>query len=93
MKDEIEFYMYFYVYVLQSKKDSKFYVGFTNNLKNRIEQHNLGKVKSTQNRKPFKLVYCEASLCQKDALEREKYLKTAWGKRYIKNRIKNYLTG
>jgi len=48
---------------------------------------------STKNRIPFQLVYWEGCLNQKDATLREKYLKTAWGKRYIRNRIKNYLTG
>ncbi|MEW6508352.1 MAG: GIY-YIG nuclease family protein [Bacteroidota bacterium] len=84
--------MYCYVYVLQSNKDGKFYVGYTNNLKKRIVEHNLGKVKSTSIRRPFMLVYWEGCLSQKDALRREKYLKTAWGKRYIKNRIGDYLT-
>lgn len=84
---------YFYTYVLQSLKDFNFYVGYTKNLIKRIEEHNKGKVPSTKNRLPLKLIYWEGCLNQKDATSREKYLKTAWGKRYIKNRIKNYLTG
>ena len=83
----------FYVYVLQSKKDDKFYTGFTNNLKKRIDEHNLGKVKSTKNRLPLKLIYYEVCINQQDATHREKYLKTTYGKRYIKNRLKNYFTG
>lgn len=83
----------FYVYVLQSLKDNQFYVGYTNNLGKRLKDYNQGEVKSTKNRKPFKLVYYEACLNQQDATHREKYLKTSWGKRYIKNRLKNYLTG
>ena len=83
----------YYIYVLQSLKDKLFYVGYTNDLRKRTKEHNKGKVESTKNRKPFKLVYYEACLNQQDAIKREKYLKTAWGKRYIKNRIKNYLTG
>ena len=72
-------------------KDKKFYVGYTNNLKKRFDQHNKGEVMSTKNRRPLKLVYYEACLNEKDALHREKYLKSTYGKRYIKNRIKNYL--
>ena len=49
------------------------------------------KVFSTKNRLPVELVYYEACLNQQDATHREKYLKTAWGKRYIKSRLKNYL--
>lgn len=74
-------------------KDFMFYVGFTKDIKKRLNEHNKGRVESTKNRRPLKLVYWEGCLNQKDATMREKYLKTAWGKRYIKNRIKNYLTG
>jgi putative endonuclease len=84
---------YFYTYVLHSEKDLQFYVGYTNNLSRRIDDHNKGKVPSTKNRVPLKLIYWEGCLNQQDATRREKYLKTAWGKRYIKNRINNYLTG
>ena len=84
---------YFYVYVLQSNRDNNFYTGYTENLKNRLDQHQRGKVESTKNRSPLRLIYWEGCLNQKDALQREKYLKTAWGKRYLKNRLKNYLTG
>ena len=85
--------MYYYVYILQSEKDKMLYTGYTNNLKERLSQHNDGKVISTKNRKPFKLVYFEGCLNQQDATHREKYLKTSWGKRYLKERLKNYLTG
>lgn len=83
----------FYVYILQSEKDKQFYVGYSKDLKARINEHNNGKVQSTKNRMPLQLVYYEACINQKDATHREKYLKTSWGKRYIKNRLKNYLTG
>ena len=84
---------YFYTYVLRSEKDHKHYVGYTRNLLKRLDEHNKGKVDSTKNRLPLKSIYWEGCLNQQDATGREKYLKTAWGKRYIKNRIKNYLTG
>jgi putative endonuclease len=84
--------MYYYVYVLESSNDHNLYVGYTKDLKKRIAEHNAGKVESTRNRKPMKLVYWEGSLSQKDALKRETYLKTAWGKRYLKNRMGDYLT-
>ena len=83
----------YYVYVLQSKKDKQFYTGYTDDLQKRVKEHNNGKVTSTKNRLPLILVYYEACLSQQDATHREKYLKTAWGKRYIKARLKNYLTG
>ena len=85
--------MFYYMYVLASKKDSKFYTGYTKNLKLRFEQHNKGLVDSTRNRRPLKLIYYEACLNKQDAMHREKYLKTFYGKMFIKNRLKSYLTG
>jgi putative endonuclease len=82
----------FYIYVLQSLKDENFYTGYTGNLKERVKLHNAGKIYSTKNRHPLKLIYYEACLNQQDATHREGYLKTAWGKRYIKNRLKKYLS-
>lgn len=84
---------YYYVYVIRSLVDGFFYVGFTTDVSQRLQQHNSGGVTATKNRRPLVLVYWEGCLNQKDATQREKYIKTAWGKRYIKNRIKNYLTG
>ncbi|GAB6163058.1 hypothetical protein JCM12298_22180 [Desulfothermus naphthae] len=81
----------FYVYVLLSEKDGNFYVGYTANLKNRVQMHNEGKVKSTKFRRPLKLIYYEACLNQQDALRREKYLKSSYGKRYLKNRLRGFL--
>ena len=82
--------MYF-VYVLLSEKDGRFYTGSTNDLKRRINEHNAGKVESTKRRKPFLLIYYGACIDEKDARQREKYLKSGMGKKYIRNRIKNYL--
>ena len=81
----------YYVYVLRSKNDSKLYIGYTNDLKKRFKLHNDGKVVATKHRKPFELIYYEASFDKSDALTREKYLKTTYGHRYIHKRIKNYL--
>jgi putative endonuclease len=82
-----------YVYILRSLADSNFYVGYTNDLKRRVFQHQAGLVRSTSERLPIDLVYYEACQSRADATKREKYLKTAWGKRYIKSRIADYLTG
>ena len=83
----------YYTYVLQSEKDSEFYIGFTKDLKLRFEQHNKGQVASTENRRPMKIIYYESCLNQEDATKREKYLKTYNGKRFLHNRLKSYLTG
>jgi putative endonuclease len=66
----------YYTYVLRSLKDKKFYTGSTNNLKLRFGRHNKGLVESTKDRRPFELMYYEACIDQRDAIKREKYLKT-----------------
>jgi putative endonuclease len=83
----------YYVYILKSNKDKKLYTGYTNNLKLRFELHQKGRVESTKNRRPLKLIYYEACLNQQDATHREKYLKTYHGKLFLRNRLKSYLTG
>ncbi len=85
--------MFYYTYILKSKKDCLFYIGCTKDLKLRFEQHQKGKVVSTVNRRPLELVYYEACKNNKDARHRERYLKRHYGKMYIKNRLKSYLTG
>lgn len=82
---------FFYIYVLQSEKDHHLYTGLTIDLKTRLEDHNSGKVSQTKSRQPLKLIYYEACLNQEDAAKREKYLKTTWGKRYLKSRLEECL--
>ena len=79
--------------MLQSSKDKHLYVGCTENLKIRFKQHNRGKVEATKSRVPLVLVYYEACKNFKDARRREQYLKTTYGHRYIKSRLKSYFTG
>jgi len=82
-----------YVYVLKSKEDQNLYTGCTRDLRERLSQHNAGRVPSTKDRRPLVLIYYEACLDENDAFRREKYLKTTYGKRYIKTRCRNYFTG
>ncbi|MBT3422134.1 MAG: GIY-YIG nuclease family protein [Bacteroidetes bacterium] len=84
---------FYFTYVLKSEKDGKNYAGFTQDLNLRFEQHSNGKVESTKDRRPLKLIYYEACLSKDDALKREKYFKTHYGKMFLKNRLKSYLTG
>ncbi len=80
----------YYTYVLLSESDKDLYIGYTNNLKKRIAHHNKGTVQSTRKRRPFKLIYYEACLNELDAKNREKYFKTGYGRRFLKNRLENY---
>jgi putative endonuclease len=79
----------YYVYVIQSLKDKKLYVGHTNDLIERMKGHNNGLVNSTNKRKPFKLLYYEASNLIQDAVDREKSLKTGFGRAYLKRRLRD----
>lgn len=81
----------FYVYVLKSGFDGNFYIGHTADLRKRLAEHNRGKIASTRKRIPFELVYYEASRDLSDAVRREKYLKTTYGHRYLRSRLKNDL--
>ena len=63
----------YYTYVLRSKKDNKWYTGFTSDLRKRLKEHNDGKVHSTKNRGPFELIYYEGCINKKDAQVREGY--------------------
>ncbi|MBI5401058.1 MAG: GIY-YIG nuclease family protein [Candidatus Yonathbacteria bacterium] len=65
----------YYLYVLKSKKDEHLYVGFTNDLRRRLSEHNSGKVQSTMSRRPFDIRYYEAYSSENDARKREASLK------------------
>ena len=74
----------YYIYILKSKIDNKLYTGFSKDLKNRIKDHNKGNVDSTKNRRPLELIYYEAYKDKKNAILREKFLKTTKGKLQLK---------
>jgi len=82
----------YYVYILKSNKDDNLYIGYTNDLRRRLKEHNTSFSKATKSRLPLKLVYYEAYLSEKDAKEREFKLKRFSGSYiHLKNRIKNSL--
>jgi putative endonuclease len=68
-----------YIYVLKSKKDGKYYIGYTTNIENRVEFHNSGKQRSTKSRIPFHLVHSEEYNSKEEALKREKQIKSYKG--------------
>ncbi len=84
---------FYYIYVLHSLKDGNNYTGYTKNLKLRFDRHCNGEIESTKGRRPLVLIYFEGCLNQQDATHREKYLKTFYGKMYLKNRLKNWNNG
>lgn len=80
----------FYVYILQSLKNKSFYIGYTNDLKKRFNEHNNGESLATKPFIPYKLIFYEAFINRIDAKRREEYLKSGWGFRSIKKMLKNY---
>jgi putative endonuclease len=81
-----------YSYVLLSEKDGEFYIGSTGDLRERLQEHNKGRVRSTAYRRPLRLIYYEGCLSLDDACRRERYLKTGRGGRYLKQRLASWLS-
>lgn len=81
----------FYVYIIQSKKNSELYIGYTSDLKNILLKHNQGLNLFTKKYMPWQLIYYEACIQKSDAVRRGHYLKTTQERRLIKRRIKDYL--
>ena len=74
-----------FVYVLISDKDMSQYVGMSENPDKRLNEHNAGKVKSTKSKIPWRIVHLESFENRIEARTREKYLKSAAGRRFRKN--------
>lgn len=81
----------YYVYALKSKKYNRIYIGFSKQIKKRLHKHKQGNVYSTKRMGELELVFYEAMISKKDALRREKYLKTTKGKRALKIMLKDTL--
>jgi putative endonuclease len=80
----------FYVYVLWCA-DRMFYIGFSSDLKERIQRHKNGEVTATRPRLPIRLIFYECYLDKYDALRREKYLKTNKGKTTLKSMLREFI--
>ena len=79
--------MDYYIYVLRSDDFKRNYVGFTSNVDARLNQHNQGKTRSTKAFRPWKLLYYERYGTKKEAIERERFLKSGQGRDFIKQKI------
>jgi len=81
-----------FVYVLCSLKTFRLYVGLTNNVKRRLDEHNSGVGGAyTSKQRPFTLVFYEAFISKKDALKQEKFYKTGYGREVLNGKIVNSL--
>jgi putative endonuclease len=85
--------MAYHLYILQSEPDGSYYVGTTHNLEDRIERHNQGRVKYTQPKRPWKLVYSEEHPDRSSAMKREYEIKSHKRKTYIEDLIMKFKTG
>ena len=81
---------FYYVYILQNPSKNYIYIGYSENLKQRIESHNKGKNFSTKPYLPLELIHYEAYRNMSDAKRREKYLKGNRGKITLKTMLKEY---
>ena len=82
--------MFHYVYVLQSIEKKNLYLGYTDDLRRRLQVHNRGRNLSTKAYAPWHLIHYEAYRDSEDARRREKYLKTSQGARLLKRMLKEY---
>lgn len=82
--------MFYYVYILQNMKTQGIYIGYTADLKKRLEEHNRGLNFSTKSYLPWHIIHYEAYRNIQDAKRREKYLKTNQGARTLKLMLREY---
>lgn len=82
--------MFFYVYVLESILDKGRYIGYTSNIKRRLEEHQKGKSFTTKFMRSFRLIYFEGCTHSEDAKRREGYLKTHQGRKFLGLRLINH---
>jgi putative endonuclease len=82
-----------YMYVRCSASQGGFYIGCAGDLKERVKLHMSGRVASSKDRPPSELVHYEACLDRSGADRSEKYIKTTYGRRYLKSRLGGYFTG
>ncbi|MFH0980530.1 MAG: GIY-YIG nuclease family protein [Planctomycetota bacterium] len=80
----------FCVYVLLSEKDGNFYVGMTEDLPRRLDEHFNGRSAATAPRRPLTLIHCEFYITRSDTERREQYLKSAKGRRTLKLMLQDY---
>ncbi len=76
-----------YVYVLQSEKNGRFYVGYAGDVERRVEEHNRGKVRATRYLRPLEVVYSEEYVTASEARQREQEIKAKKSRKYIEGLI------
>jgi len=83
--------MQYFIYVLKSKSYNNFYIGSTQDIENRIREHNSGRCRYTKGRIPWVLVYSEEFSTRSEAMKREKFLKGGKGREFLKGELNKVL--
>lgn len=85
---------FYYVYLLECQNDKSWYIGYTDDLKVRVKDHQKGYgCRTTSMKNNWKLIYYESYLNKADAIGREKFLKGGSGRKYLNKQLKNYFIG
>ena len=82
--------MYYVVYILEDQVDKTWYIGFTQDLKQRLKDHKSGHSPYTSKKNHWELIYAEMYLNKADALGRERFLKSGSGHIFVKKQLANY---
>ena len=83
-------YVMYTVYALISRKDNSLYIGLTSNLDRRIVEHNRGKTTSVKHKRPFEIFYTEICSTRPEARQREKFLKSGYGREYLGDKLRGW---
>ena len=78
----------YYVYVIKSLSHKTRYIGSTDDVTKRLQEHNNGKCRYTSGRRPWKLIYEEKFKTRSEAMKREIFLKSGRGRKYLDNLLK-----
>ena len=89
---ELESSAMHHVYLIESEPQCKWYIGYTTNLRRRLEEHNCHKNISTAKGSKWRLIYCETYVNKMDALGREKFLKSGSGREFLKRQLKHFIS-
>lgn len=81
------YFMSYQLYIIQSQKNNKFYIGQTKNIDDRLKRHNNGESLSTKPGIPWKIIHLEKFKTRSEAIKREKYLKSLKNKDYLQKLI------
>ncbi|NIQ90614.1 MAG: GIY-YIG nuclease family protein [Desulfobacterales bacterium] len=80
--------MSYWVYILRSKNDGGYYIGHTQNLTERLERHNQGRVRYTKSKRPWNLVYSEKYPDRSSAMTREEEIKKRKSRQFIDSLVR-----